>query len=193
LGTHIKEIRLWRGMTQEELAKLAKTTSATISRWENYPSRVSVDVLTNLARILDVHPAELLAGVRSQSQPSGGVVMIRVLESKQSNPFDPAILEAVTRTPAADLAMMNVKGDAMSPTLQNGDQCLVDTSDTDVFSSGLYCIQLGRTAQVRRLSVNPINGKINIRCDNKSYDDYVDVKLDAVKVIGRVIWRGQKI
>jgi phage repressor protein C with HTH and peptisase S24 domain len=89
--------------------------------------------------------------------------------------------------------MLRVKGDAMTPTLHEGDQCLVDTSDTDIFATGIYCIQIGRTAQPRRLSVNPINGRINIRCDNQTYGEYLDVEPNAVKVIGRIIWFGHKL
>jgi transcriptional regulator with XRE-family HTH domain len=194
VDTKIREIRQWRGLTQEQLAKQARTTAATISRWENYPSRVSVTVLQNLARILDVSPADLLADVKGRNpQTTNEVVMIRGIENSQSNPFDPSMLESLTQTPAADLAMMCVKGDAMVPTLCEGDQCLVDTSDTNIYAPGIYCIQIGLSAQPRRLSVNPINGRVNIRCDNHTYGDYLEVEPNAVKVIGRIIWLGHKL
>ena len=193
METRIKEIRLWRGLTQFDLAKKAKTTAATISRWENYPSRVSIDTLNNLARILDVQPAELLGGIKPSTEYSGEIVMIRGINDAQSNPFDPSTLESLTRTPAESLAMLRVKGDSMSPTLDDGDQALVDTTDADIYAGGLYCIQLGQTAQVRRLSVNPVNGRINIMCDNSAYDDYTDVEPNAVKIIGKLVWRGHKL
>jgi transcriptional regulator with XRE-family HTH domain len=181
-------------MTQGQLAKRAKTTAATISRWETQPSRVSVETLTNLASILDVEPADLLADVKGKSQTlTGNIIMIHGIDGTQANPFDAAMLESLTRTPAADLAMLKISGDAMTPTLHAGDHCLVDTSDTDIVSTGVYCIQIGRSAHPRRLSVNPINGRIDIRCDNKSYGDYLDVEPNAVKVIGRVVWCGHKI
>jgi transcriptional regulator with XRE-family HTH domain len=181
-------------MTQEQLAKRANTTAATISRWETHPSRVTVIVLNNLAHILDVSPADLLADVKGRaSNLTREVVMIRGMESTPSNPFDPSLLETLTQTPAADLAMMRVKGDAMVPTLCEGDHCLVDTSDTDIYSPGIYCIQIGHSAQPRRLSVNPVNGRVNILCDNHSYGDPLDVAPNAVKVIGRIIWFGHKL
>jgi transcriptional regulator with XRE-family HTH domain len=181
-----------RGLTQEQLAKQAHTTAATVSRWENFPSRVSVATLTNLAKILDVSPSELLVDVR-EAKATRNITMICGLHGAPDNPFDTAVLESLTQTPAEDLAMLYVKGDAMSPTIHNGDHCLVDTTDKDIYSTGIYCIQIGRTAQPRRLSVNPINGRINIRCDNHTYGDYLDVEPNAVKVIGRVVWLGHKL
>lgn len=186
---------MWRGLTQEQLAKRAKTTAATISRWENYPSRVSVVVLQNLASILDVSTSDLLSDVinRPAPQPTRDTVMVRGLHGANANPFDPALLESLTQKPADDLAMLRVKGDAMFPTLHDGDQCLVDTTDKDIYAPGIYCIQMGHTAQVRRLSVNPVNGRVNIICDNATYDQYPDVEPNAINVIGRVIWLGHRL
>lgn len=191
--TKIREVRLWRGLTQEDLARKTQTTAATISRWENFPSRVNVNVLENLARVLDVSPAELLAGVNQQKIKSGEVVMIQCLDSSHANPFDPALLESMTKTPAENMAMLEVKGDAMSPTLHEGDQCLVNTADRNIFAPGLYCIQMGQTAQPRRLAVNPVNGRVNILCDNHAYDDYADVEPNVIRVVGRIIWVGRRL
>jgi len=193
MKTRIREIRQQRGMTQEQLAKLAKTTGATISRWETHPSRVTVPTLQNLARILDVSPSELL-GISPAAKTGGrGVAMIRNLSADALMAFDVSELENITNTPAEVLAVLYVKGDAMEPTLHDGDRALVDMSDAEVFTAGVYCVQIGRTAQVRRLSVSPVNGMINIKCDNAAYGEYADVAPNAVKVIGRVVWVGHRL
>jgi len=193
MKTRIREIRQQRGLTQEQLAKLAKTTGATISRWESHPSRVTVPTLQNLARILDVTPSDLL-GISPAAKTGGrGVAMIRNLSADALMAFDVSELENIANTPAEVLAVLYVKGDAMVPTLHDGDRALVDLSDAEVFAAGIYCIQMGRTAQVRRLSVNPVNGMVNIRCDNTAYSEFADVAPNAVKVIGRVVWVGHKL
>ena len=180
-------------MTQEDVAREAHTTGATVSRWENYPSRVTVPVLQNLARIFDVSPSELLAGIKSTDMTSGTIVMVRDLSESRPSPFDVAELESLTETPADSLAMLRIRGDAMSPTLDDGDRALVDISDRNVSATGIYCIQLGQTAQARRLSLNPVNGFINIICDNPTYEKYTDVQPNAITVIGRIVWVGGKI
>ena len=193
MTTRIREFRQLRGMTQEQLARLAKTTGATISRWESQPSRVTVPTLQNIARILDVTPADLLGNIATTKTITRGVAMIRNLSGDALTAFDIGELENITESSAEVLAVLYVKGDAMEPTLHDGDRAIVDTSDAEIFASGIYCIQLGRTAQVRRLSVNPVNGTLDVSCDNPKYDIYRDVQPNAVKVIGRVVWVGKRL
>lgn len=194
MTTKIREIRLRRGLTQEQLARRAKTTGATISRWETHPSRVTIPVLENLAKILDVSPADLLPGIsRETPRKSGNVAMIHSLDDTRAVAFDLVELDSLTETSVELIAVLQVRGDAMAPTLHDGDRCLVDTSETEASSAGIYCLQMGRTAQVRRLSTNPVNGKINIMCDNKTYGDHVDVPPSAVNIIGKVIWVGHRL
>jgi transcriptional regulator with XRE-family HTH domain len=193
LDTKIREIRLWRGLTQEDVAKKAKTSAATISRWEKYPSRVTVPILNNLAKILDVSPTDFLADIKPARMAGDEVVMLRGLVEPINTPFSSTVLKSLTKSPADDLAMLYVHGDAMQPTLGEGDQCLVDTADRDISAPGIYCIQLGQAAQARRLSLNPINGRINILCDNRAYDDYSDVDPQMIRVIGRIIWVGHRL
>lgn len=93
--TRIRDVRQDKGLTLSDVAKRLDTTPATVSRWEREPNRVTVPVLSNLARVLDVDPSELLSGVRQRQTKAlgGGIVMIRHLtyanaHPSASNPFD---------------------------------------------------------------------------------------------------------
>lgn len=59
-GERLKEAREDVGLTQTSLAKLAKTTEATISRYEAEIHEPSRGTIKKLAEILNVNPAWLL-------------------------------------------------------------------------------------------------------------------------------------
>ena len=60
VGRRIREYREARGLTQEELAALLGTTNQHVSRLENSIARISVDLLLDVAAVLDCLPADLL-------------------------------------------------------------------------------------------------------------------------------------
>lgn len=54
IGKRIRDYRLLKGLTQENLAELADTSLSAISRLENGHLMVSVEKLIEIARVLDV-------------------------------------------------------------------------------------------------------------------------------------------
>src|SRR5690625_352932 len=54
IGMQIKEMRLARGMDQEQLGKKLNTTKQSISRYENGERQANQDILFNLAKIFNV-------------------------------------------------------------------------------------------------------------------------------------------
>ena len=61
LSKKIKEIRKKRGITQERLAELTKTSYKYIQRIEGkYPPDVRLTTIEKLAKALKIKPAELL-------------------------------------------------------------------------------------------------------------------------------------
>lgn len=59
-GTHLKELRLKAGLTQEELAKKLDLTRPAIGMWENNRAKPRLDKLNQLCELLDVPMFELL-------------------------------------------------------------------------------------------------------------------------------------
>ena len=56
----IRQVRLFKGLTQAQLAEKVGTTAATVSRLEQDEMRVSTEWLERFAVALDVHPSDLL-------------------------------------------------------------------------------------------------------------------------------------
>lgn len=61
-GNFVYQLREKKGLTQAELARLLGVTPAAVSKWENGSSKPRVEVLFQLADILEVRPEELIEG-----------------------------------------------------------------------------------------------------------------------------------
>jgi phage repressor protein C with HTH and peptisase S24 domain len=91
------------------------------------------------------------------------------------------------------LAAIRVQGDSMYPSLSDGDQILLDTSDKDKVRDGIYVLRIDDALMVKRISVNPVNRCLTIASDNTTYPTWRDVDPSKVEVIGRVVWVGRKM
>ncbi len=108
--------------------------------------------------------------------------------------FDERWLKALTGTPAANLSIVRVEGDSMSPTLNDGDDILVDLGDcADRLRDGIYVLRADDALVVKRLALNPMGRRVTVQSDNPAYPDWPDCGLDEINCIGRVIWSGRKV
>lgn len=108
--------------------------------------------------------------------------------------FDPAWLRALTTAPSERLSMIRVEGDSMAPTLNAGDDILVDHDDPcDGLRDGIYVLRVDDALLVKRLAIHPFGGRVTVQSDNPSYPDWPDRGLSELDCIGRVIWAGRRI
>lgn len=88
------------------------------------------------------------------------------------------------------LLLVRVSGDSMLPTLQPGSTVMIDTTATRV-TSGIYAINLGGAAMVKRLQAL-LGGVIRVISDNPAYDAFQikrhAAETDGFSIIGRVVW-----
>lgn len=88
------------------------------------------------------------------------------------------------------LLLVRVSGDSMQPTLHPGSTVMIDTTATRV-TSGIYAINLGGTAMVKRLQAL-LGGVIRVMSDNPAYDAFEighnAAETDGFSIIGRVVW-----
>jgi hypothetical protein len=91
------------------------------------------------------------------------------------------------------LHALKVKGDSMKPTLCDGDDIIVDTSDTDRIAGGIYVLRIMDTIYVKRLSVSFTTRKLTISSDNKLYPAWHDCNAAEIDIVGRVMFCGRKI
>lgn len=108
--------------------------------------------------------------------------------------FDARWLRTLGLGKADDLSIIRVEGDSMLPTLAHGDEILVDRGDgTGRLRDGIYVVRVEGALIVKRLAVNPAARRVAIRSDNRAYPDWPECDLDAIDVVGRVLWAGRRL
>lgn len=93
-----------------------------------------------------------------------------------------------------DLALINVKGDSMEPTLSNEDLILVDLRTQQVEDNAVYVLQFNGVLLVKRIQ-RKLDGTVIVRSDNTVYEpEVIGVeRVEALNVIGRVVWCGRRM
>ena len=172
------------------------------------PKRLKEEERRKLARYFGV-PETLLGGPPQEDAPSHGLLTVKrhpvmvsagpgaLVNEELGKPyfaFDERWLKALTPTAASDLSVVRVEGDSMSPTLNAGDDILVDLGDAaERLRDGIYVLRIDDALVVKRVALNPLGRRVTIQSDNPAYPDWPDCSLDQIKCIGRVIWSGRRI
>lgn len=102
-------------------------------------------------------------------------------------------LRGLTATPVSQLAVVQMSGDSMEPTLGNGDHALVDTAQMNLRREGIYALRLDDTLMLRRVTMHPSTRRVTITSDNARYKPYEDLDPEALETLGRVIWIGHTL
>lgn len=96
-----------------------------------------------------------------------------------------------------DLAVIRLCCDAMHPTIDDGDLALVDCRPIHERPScdGIYALQLDGSIVARRVQIDVIGDGLIIMSDNPVYEPQriSGDEIDALQVIGRIIWVGGEI
>ena len=172
------------------------------------PRRLKEEERRKLARYFSISEA-LLGGPPEGEQPLPGLVSVKrhpvsvsagpgaVVTEELGKPyfaFDERWLKALTPSQPSKLSIVRVEGDSMAPTLNAGDDILVDLGDSaDRLRDGIYVLRIDDAVVVKRLALNPTARRVTVQSDNPAYPDWPDCSLEAIKVIGRVIWSGRRI
>src|SRR6476620_9807022 len=135
------------------------------------PKRLKEEERRKLARYFSVSEA-LLGGPPEDPIAPNGLVSIKrhpVLVSagpgslvgeeigKPSFGFDERWLKALTASAPANLSIVRVEGDSMAPTLNAGDDILVDLGDAgERLRDGIYVRRIDDALVVKRLALNPV-------------------------------------
>lgn len=104
--------------------------------------------------------------------------------------FDPSWLRGLKLDPR-QLSVIQVIGDSMAPTLEDGDDILVDRGERRL-RDGIWVIRLDGVLNVKRLLLES-GGKVTVRSDNRAYASVPSLSRRQVDVIGRVVWAGRRL
>lgn len=122
------------------------------------------------------------AGMSIDGEPVDGAVA-----------FDPKWLRELGADPRA-LSIIRVEGDSMAPTLNDGDDIMVDGGDAGGrLRDGIYVLRMDDVLMVKRIARAPGPGRISVISDNPHYKSWDDLPMNMVQLIGRVVWTGRRV
>ena len=92
------------------------------------------------------------------------------------------------------VSIIRVDGESMAPTLNDGDDIMVDHDDAaDRLRDGIYVLRLDGVLMVKRVAMGPLRGRFSVLSDNGHYPDWADIDPELVDIVGRVVWTGRRL
>ena len=199
-----------RGEDFAGLSRMLGRNAAYIQQFvrRGVPRRLGEEERGKLARYFGISEA-LLGGPATEGRAANGLVSVKrhpvmvsagpgaIVNEELGKPyfaFDERWLKSLTPSPPSSLSIVRVEGDSMAPTLNAGDDILVDLADcADRLRDGIYVLRIDDALVVKRLALNPVGKRVTVQSDNPAYPDWPDCSLDEINCIGRVIWSGRRI
>lgn len=90
----------------------------------------------------------------------------------------------------AQLSAIRVTGDSMEPLLHDGDEILVDRAQRTL-RDGIHVVRLGDALMVKRLAPAG-KGRATLLSQNYAYPP-LEVSLDDLEIVGRVVWKSGRL
>lgn len=92
------------------------------------------------------------------------------------------------------VSIIRVDGESMAPTLNDGDEIMVDHDDDAArLRDGVYVLRLDGVLMVKRIALGPRRGVFSVLSDNSHYPDWIDIDPGLVTIVGRVVWTGRRL
>ena len=128
-------------------------------------------------------------------EASAGHGALAEMESKSGQfGFDEGWLRKLTPSKASSLSIIHVHGDSMEPTLNDGDEVMVDLGDGQSrLRDGIYVLRMDDALSVKRIAVEPQGRRISVVSDNAAYPSWHGLERRAINIVGRVLWFGRKL
>lgn len=206
-----------KGEDYSRLSRLLGRNPAYIQQFirRGSPRQLAEQDRATLAAYLRVDEALLGGPVRSVSakaakgSPDGFLLVPRLDVGASAGPgalaeedraeamfaFDPRWLRRLSPRPQ-QLAIIAVEGDSMAPTLNDGDEIMVDPGDAaERLRDGIYVLRRDGVLLVKRIAcrLSAQAGTVSIISDNSSYPADDEVPVASLTIVGRVIWTGRRI
>lgn len=200
LATMLRQIMEERHITQTELAKQIGVTRPSINGWLNgsVPTSENIDAL---CKALNVERSYLQNGVQSIDKDETSITIpaldrkpIAITNETEGSrgvlamTFAKEWLNSRSRTNIESIRIFNMIGKSMSPTFNEGDLLIVDTSINQINGNGVYILrQLGEEV-VRRIQFELDEKTVNVMFDNEQFQNQSTDKPANLDVVGKVIF-----
>lgn len=219
LRTRLERAMTFRKTTAKALARAAGLGETVVRDiMHGMTQDVKLSTVEKLATALQLSAADLLPptfqGVASPDQPpllsasrDDGAIAVRQVDLGYSMGsgadmsdypdelpilFDPGFLRTLTRAPAERLFVARGEGDSMFPTMINGDQVIIDTTQRRLNAQDrIWALSVHGAGMIKRLrTVGP--NRVRIMSDNDIVPPE-EVDAEDIHIAGRVIWIGRKV
>ena len=205
----LRRIARDRGASLAKLSRLIGRNDAYLQQFvtRGSPVRLEEEDRRKLTHYLDVDE-EVLGGPPSDIPRSEDMVLVRRLNIEAAAGrgrmiddefavgkfrFERSWLRQLSPASPDELSIITFVGDSMAPTINDGDDGLVDHSSAGRrVRDGIYVLRRDESLMVKRLAVAPRAGTVTIVSDNPAYPTWPDVPVNEIDVLGRVIWASRK-
>lgn len=182
----IAELRIAKQLTQQELAdRIGGTiTKGTVSKLEKGTMGCTVDHILDLARALEVDPAEVISKV----EPSAREVPL--LGRVAAGNWRDAVAEAdefvalPEQIPGKNLFALRVTGDSMNTIVPDGAVIFVNPDDLDLIDGKVYVVANGHhETTFKQFSANPPR---LVPCSTNPVHQPIEIGREPFITVGRV-------
>ena len=194
VGKMIKELRIKKNISQEDLANILSVNRATIANYESGRRALTIDKLEELLDALDTSLADFFNSnnlERDKTKPQK-LRKIPILSDVSAGYGKEALEEAThwIKLPASiarNAAFGTfVAGDSMEPKINDGDLLLVqDTPQLDSGEIGIFL--LNEKVYCKRFHYNPITKELVLKSLNTNYEPMFISEDDNFRIVGKVV------
>ena len=189
-----------RGETYASISRLLGRNSAYIQQFikRGSPAHLDQSDIALLALHFDV-PVEVLGGKEGPTVGQRSIIKVPLLNGtgndsrSQWRLVDAAWLGRLCDQPAS-VAILPIVGEAMEPTLCNGDEVMISrVRAQESVREGLYAIRGSSEIFVRRIAIDPTKNRLTVLTDHPAYPSWQGIQRKGVDIVGRVIWIGARV
>jgi len=123
---------------------------------------------------------------------AGGGALIDEEHIVRQWPFDASYLSNYVGLTHSNVAIVEVRGDSMEPTLRSGDRVLVDLNDKHIAQPGIFIVYDGNGTVIKRVEKVPGQDRVILISDNPLHGRY-EIAANDIQVAGRVVWKAGRL
>ena len=199
IGNNIKRLRAETGLTQDRLGELVGVTGKAVCSWELGLKTPRMPVIERLADLFGVSKAEIIEDAKST--PVSPITRVPILGrvAAGSGCLADDNLDGYENVPTDILSteeeyiLLNVKGDSMSPKIEEGDRLLIQLQPS--VDSGSYAVVLidDEDGVVKKVCYS--KNRIELISENPYYPPRIfeNSEVTRVRVVGLVKYIFRKV
>lgn len=205
-STRITQRREEQGLNMSELARRLGVTPQSVQQWEKGRNSPRGKRLEALAQILNCTKEWLMFG-SNEPEPNTATNFVNIpvfdielaagagrhIDMEEVSDWVPIDQDWIYQNALSPdhLSVVYVKGDSMTPKLEDGDMLLINTAERRPVSGKIYAIAVENELRVKRL-MKRMDGNWLITSDNKNNPEYQDeviapYNFENLRIIGQAV------